>query len=394
MPKKHAHLSPSGAKRWLTCAPSAKLESKLPDRSSSYADEGTFAHYLSIDIILAYRLGKISEKEYNAELKAAKGNKYYSISLHEYCKDFASYVVEQFNRCRAIDVHAAIFLETELDLTMFIPEGFGTADIIIVCEGLLIMIDLKMGQGVPVHSEENEQLKVYGLGAIERFKALFDIDLVELHIYQPRIDNTSSWLISVRSLYEWANKVLIPGAVEAFAGRGEFIPGDHCKFCRARLQCQALTDFVLTSYEPGQVPGTISPAKVSEVLQKSDLIVSWVNAITEWAEDMAVNKGMKWPGYKLVEGRSNRYISDESAAMKILQGMEFAKSDYTQTSLLAMGKLESLVGGKKMFNTIFEKIIHKPKGKPTLVPLSDKRSELNSMQSAEDAFKDIDIETE
>lgn len=391
MPKKHARLSPSGAKRWLTCTRSANLEALLPDRPSEYADEGTFAHWVAIDIILAFRTGKITKHQYETELEVAKTRKYYSISLHEYCKDFASYCIEQFNRCRAIDRHAAIFLETELDLSAFIPEGFGTADVIIVCEGTLILIDLKYGQGVPVAAEENEQLKVYGLGAVERFKPLFDIRIVELHIFQPRIDNTSSWSISVWALYHWAEMVLIPGAADAFAGRGEYVPGDHCKFCRARLQCGALTKFVLTSYEPGQIPGTISPEKVAEVLQKEDIIKSWLNGISEWALTEAVTKGRKWPGFKLVEGISRSQITDEAAAMKILQDEKIPKSDYTVTKLKPMGELKDLVGGEKKFKILFEKVIHKPKGKPTLVPVSDKRSELNSVESA---FADLDVETE
>jgi hypothetical protein len=391
MPKKHALLSPSGAKRWLTCTPSAQLESKLPDRATSYADEGTFAHWLSIDVILAYRLGRISEKNYNTEISIAKTRKYYSISLHEYCKDFASYVIEQYNRARAIDKHTAIFLETEIDLSMFIPEGFGTADVIIICEGLLILIDLKYGQGVPVDAEDNDQLKVYGSGALEKFKPLFDVDVLELHIYQPRIGNISSWKISANSLTNWVNEVLIPGAIAAYNGHGDYEPGEHCKFCRARLQCHALSAWVLSSYEPGQIPGTISAKKVSEILQKQAVIKSWLSSITEWALEEALQKGRKWPGFKLVEGTSRRQIKDENGALKILQGLKLAKSEYTRTELLPIGQLEDLVGGQKNFNKLFESVIHKPKGAPTLVPVSDKRTELNSIQSA---FDHLDIETE
>jgi hypothetical protein len=385
MPKKHALLSPSGAKRWLSCGPSARLESKLPDRSSSYADEGTFAHWLSIDVEIAYAVGKLSKRQYETELTVAKTRKYYSLSLHEYCRDFKSYVIEQYNRLRAIDRHTVIFLETELDLTKYIPEGFGTADIIIIGAGTIILIDLKFGQGVPVESEENDQLKTYGLGAITMYEVFFDIDIVELHIFQPRIDNTSSWVTSAESLLQWGEDVLRPGAKAAFKGRGDFTPGEHCQFCRVRPTCSALRKFVLTTAKYEQEPGTISPEQMSEILLKEDIIKGWLNAATEFALKQALENGMKWPEHKLVEGTSKRIIKDEEKAVKILQGQGLAKSEYTRTSLLPMGDLEKLIG-KKKFAEVMGPVIYKPKGKPTLVHISDKRPELNNIN---DAFADV-----
>lgn len=385
MPKKHALLSPSGAKRWLTCAPSARLETKFPDRSSAYADEGTFAHWLSIDVEIAYAVGKLTKRQYDIEIAVAQTRKYYSLSLHEYCRDFKSYVIEQYNRLRALDRHTVIFLETEIDLSKYIPEGFGTADIIIIGAGRLIMIDLKYGQGVPVESEENDQLKTYGVGAINMYEIFFDINIVELHIYQPRIDNTSSWVTSADSLLKWGDDVLRPGAKAAFSGGGEYVPGEHCQFCRVRPTCDALRKFVLTSATYKQQPGTISPEQVSEILLKEDIIKGWLNAVTEFALKQALDNGVKWPGHKLVEGTSRRVIKDETKAAAILQKEGLAKSEYTRTSLLPMGELEKLVG-KKRFSIIFEPVLFKPKGAPTLVPLSDKRVALNDINSA---FEDV-----
>lgn len=391
MPKKHALLSPSGAERWLTCGPSAKLEFKMPDRSTTFADEGTFAHWLSIDVIIAYAVGKLSKQQHDTELAVARECEYYSISLHEYCNDFKSYVIEQYNRLRAIDPHTVIFLETNLDLSMFIPEGFGTADIIIIGAGKLILIDLKYGQGVPVESEDNAQLKVYGLGAIARYEALFDINIIELHIFQPRIDNTSSWIVSAHDLQTWGYEVLKPGAAAAYAGHGEYVPGEHCQFCRVRPTCEALSKYVLKAAKYEKLPGTISPEQMSDILLKAGTIKGWLSAVTDFALTQAVNYGVKWPGFKVVEGISRRQINDEDAAIKILQGLKYAKSDYTNTGLKAIGDLEELVGGKKKFASLFEKVIHKPKGKPTLVPETDKREQFNDIQSA---FADLDVETE
>lgn len=390
MTKDHAHLSPSSAKRWLTCAPSAALEARLPDRSSKYADEGTFAHWFSIDVLIAYQVGKITKQQYEIEMRVAKSRKYYSLSLHEYCDEFRSYVILQYNKCLAVDPNAMIFLETKIDLTEFIPEGFGTADIIIVYSGGIVLIDLKYGKGVPVDCEENEQLMVYGLGALKRFDFLFDINFIELHIYQPRIGNISSWALSATSLLKWAEEVLKPGAMNAHLGRGEFVAGDHCQFCLARPTCAANFDYAMNTYDPKNVPGIITPEQVAEVLRKEDNIKGWLNAITEFALKQALEVGTKWPGYKLVEGTSRREIKNEDEAAKILQEKGYQRSDYIRTSLIPMGEIEKLVG-KKTFLILFKDVLHKPKGKPALVPVSDKRPALDN---AADVFKDIEFETE
>lgn len=389
MPKKHALLSPSGLERWMNCGPSARLGAKFPDKPSPYADEGTFAHWLSIDVEIAYAVGKLTKAQYEIELTVAKTRKYYSISLHEYCRDFKSYVIEQYNRLRAIDPHTKIFLETEVDLSLYIPESFGTSDIIIVGAGRIVVIDLKFGQGVPVESEENGQLMAYGLGALHMYSVFFDLHIVELHIFQPRIDNTSSWVTSADSLVKWGEDILRPGAKAAFNGEGDFTPGDHCQFCRVRPTCAALTKFVLTSSKYEQEPGTISPKQMSEILLKEDIIKGWLNAVTEFALKEALENGTKWPGHKLVEGTSKRVIKDEEKAAKILQQEGLAKHEYTRTSLLPMGDLEKLIG-KKRFATVFDPVLFKPKGKPTLVPISDKRPELNSIENAFDDVPDTE----
>lgn len=386
--RKHALLSPSGAHRWLTCTPSAKLESLLPDKPSEYADEGTLAHELS-ELLIAYAVGLVTKHDYEVELKVLKTRKFYSVSLHEYCEDFKSYVMERFNECRAKDRKAIIKLESRLDLTAYIPDGFGTADITIISNGKLILIDLKFGEGVPVDCEENEQLMIYGLGAHHKYDCFFDIDIVELHIYQPRINNTSSWSITLKALLKWAETVLVPGALAAHKGEGDFEAGSHCQFCRAKPRCATLKKFVDDLYNPKLIPGLITKTEVAEVLLKESIVKQWLNAISEYALEEALQKGTKWPGFKLVEGISRRQINEEKA-IPILQDLKLARSDYMRTELKPLGDLEKLVG-KKTFDKVFEPAIFKPKGKPALVPITDKREELNS---ADSVFKDIDFETE
>jgi hypothetical protein len=372
----------------MTCSPSAKLESKLIDVSSSYADEGTLAHELS-ELLIGYAVGKIDKHQYEIDLKIIKSRKYYSVSMHEHCDDFKTYVIEIYNTCRVIDPHTVIFLETRLDISEFIPEGFGTADIIILCAGKLIIIDLKYGQGITVDVEDNGQLKVYALGALRKFDCIFDIDIVELHIYQPRKDNICSWQISTRNLLKWGMEEVIPGALKAWAGEGEFVPGEHCRFCKVKTKCAAFSKFVDDLYKPKLLPGMMTPEQISEVLRKHEIVKEWLNSVYEMALIEAVEKGVKWPEFKLVEGKSNRIISDEIKAIEILQAQKLAKSEFMRTSLKPLGELENLVG-KKQLAVILEPILLKPKGKPTLVPVSDKREEINS---AKNAFHDLEFDT-
>lgn len=384
MPKKHALLSPSGGKRWLTCTPSAKLESMLPDSTSEYADEGTAAHALS-ELLIGYAVGKVSKADYRWQIEVIKKQRHYSVSMHDYCQEFKTYVLERYNECRAKDSSTIILIETRVDLTAYIPGGFGTADIIIISEGKLILIDLKYGQGVPVSSEENEQLMIYALGIIKKYTFIFDFKVAELHIYQPRINNTSSWTVAVSNLLKWAKEVLIPGALAASKGEGDFVPGEHCRFCRAAAPCEARKEYMLNAFKPKLIPGVITPDQVAEVLSIQADMKAWLTAVEGYALTEAVEKGTKWPGFKLVEGRANRFVKDETKVIEVLQEQKIAKSDYTKTEMLGITGLENLLG-KKKFNELLGEFVATPKGKPTLVPAADKRPELNNPDSVFDSI--------
>jgi hypothetical protein len=237
----HAILSPSGASRWLACTPSARLEAALPDKAGQAAAEGTLAHSIG-EWMIKHKAGMVSKAKYNTYLKNLIAHDLYDNSMLDHCEDYAAYVIETFNAAKVRTKDAVIMVETKLDLTKYVPEGFGTGDVIIVADHIMDFIDLKYGKGVQVSAEENKQLMLYALGALEMFDYLYDIHTIRMHIYQPRMDNISVFEIGVGELVYWAEEELTPKAKLAFAGEGEFCVGKHCQFCRARPTCKAHAD--------------------------------------------------------------------------------------------------------------------------------------------------------
>lgn len=384
----HALLSPSGASRWLNCTPSARLESTFPDRAGQAAAEGTLAHKLG-ELLTLQKLDRIQGFKFNQEYQAITLEHLFDNEMLEHSENYSAFIMERFNHARSHTTDAQIFLEQKLDLTAFIPEGFGTADAIIIANDTLDFIDLKYGKGVPVAAEENKQLMVYALGALHEFEHLYSIQQVCMTIYQPRIDNISSYSISVAALKKWASDVLVPKAKQAFEGEGEFKPGAHCQFCRAKAVCRANYDeqLKLAKYE-FQDPALLTDEEIADVLDRSALFTSWVGSVNDYALAEA-KQGKKWPGYKVVAGRSNRVITDPDAAGSNLIGAGFVEEKIYTKKLLPIGKLEKEVG-KKAFTEHVDPYVIKPAGAPALVPLSDKRPELNSAEAAAEAFADIE----
>jgi hypothetical protein len=387
----HAVLSPSGADRWLKCTPSARLEQDFPDSSGAAAKEGTLAHTLG-ELLIRKNSGRISAKDSWKEIAAIEKDPLYDAAMYEHCENYAVFVLEQFSEAQARTKDAMLFLEQKLDLTAYIPEGFGTGDAVIIADHTLMITDLKYGKGVPVSSENNRQMMLYGLGALHAFDYLYDIHRVRMTIYQPRIDNTSTWEIPVEELRHWAESELIPRAALAFEGKGDFAPGLHCRFCRAKGLCKANADFNLElAKHDFKEPTLLTEDEVSDILDRADMFKKWLAGVEGHALHEAINNGKKWPGYKVVEGRSNRKYTDEVEVANVLLKQGFAEDLIYTKSIVGITAMEKAIG-KATFNAILSDLLIKPPGKPALVPETDKRPEYNSIENAIADFADIEID--
>lgn len=385
MPGVHARLSASGAKRWMSCTPSVRLEEQFPEQSSTYAEEGTFAHALA-ELIINYNLGYIKKAVFNKQLKQLQQNQYYNQELQDYVDEYVNLVWEYINEAKAKCEDVVILTEQQLDFSEYVPDGFGTGDVVIIADYTLQIIDLKYGKGVGVSAIDNPQLRLYGLGALESFGMIYDINYVKMTIVQPRLENVSSEELSVDKLLEWGDVVVRPLAKKAMAGEGEFVVGDHCKFCKARKTCRARAEanLELTKMEFA-IPELLEDSEIGEILRKAEQLVSWVKDIEEYALEEAVNNGKKWDGWKLVEGRSNRKYADEIKVADTLKGAGYDEAVLYEKKLYGITAMEKIVG-KKQFGTLLGELVIKPEGKPTLVPESDKRPELNTADNARSDF--------
>lgn len=384
----HALLSPSGASRWLECTPSARLEADVPDRAGDAASEGTLAHKLA-EVMIARELKLISEVKYKESIKAIEKNKFYSDLMWEYCEEYKAYVVQVFGEALKITSDAKIHLEEFIDLTMYVPEGFGTGDVVIVADHTVYFIDLKYGKGVMVEATNNKQLMLYALGIYEKYAVLYDIQELNLTIYQPRIDNFSTWVIKAETLIAWAENELKPKAKLAWEGKGEFNPGKHCQFCKVKANCKANADYQMQlAVYAFEEPKLLSPEDVSDILSKAAAFKNWIKAVEYYALYEAVQGNAEWPGFKIVEGRSNRIITDPDAVAGILKKKHFSIDSYmTQPKLMSIGALEKNIGKKELTGLVGSFIL-KPPGKPALVPVDDKRPEYDREKAAAAAFDD------
>lgn len=387
----HAILSASGAHRWMACTPSAMQEKDIPDQTSEFALEGTAAHELS-EFYLLHEIGEISQMARTRRInKFKRENGYYSQEMTDYVEKYVDIVVEKINEAKARSSDAVVLLEQRLDFSEYVPEGFGTGDVVIISDGILEVIDLKYGKGVAVSAEDNPQLRLYGIGAYSQYDMLYDIDTVSMTIVQPRLDSISTETLEARKLVEWANNEVKPKAQLAWDGEGEFVPGEHCRFCKIKSTCRARADenLKLAQYEFAE-PEEIASAElglneIGQILFKAAELEKWVKDIKKYAQDQAVNHGTKVPGWKVVEGRSNRRYADPDAVLeKLKPGYELDR--IAPRKLLGITAMEREIG-KKIFASTLDGLVVKPTGRPTLVPETDKRPELNSTAAAQEDFK-------
>ncbi|TPG74004.1 DUF2800 domain-containing protein [Brevibacillus laterosporus] len=384
----HAILSASGSKRWMSCTPSAQLEQQFPNTTSEFAEEGTAAHELS-ELHLGIYLGEINKRTFNKKLKEQQAGKYYSQSMSDYVHSYVDTVIERINEARARSKDAIVLIEQRLDYSAWVPQGFGTGDVVIIADGIMEIVDLKFGKGVPVSAEDNSQMRLYGLGALNLFGFLYDIETVRMTIVQPRLDSISTDELTTMDLLLWAENEVKPLAEKANAGEGEFVAGDHCRFCRAKAICRARTEanLEMAKYEFRE-PTLLTHEEIGEILAQADELQKWAADVQAYAFNQAEKHGVTFPGWKLVEGRSNRQYTDKDAVVHTLLAEGFGEEIiYAPKTILGISALEKAIG-KKIFSQLLSGHVVKPAGKPTLVPESDSRPELSSTASAKADFTD------
>lgn len=382
--RQHALLSASGAYRWLNCTPSAVLEDKVEESTSIYASEGTLAHDLA-ELEIKWGLNMIDKKEYSIKYGEIQANDLYNADMDNEVEKYKNLILEEFAASKAKTKDALILIEQKVDLSFIIEEGFGKCDTIIIADRTMKVIDLKYGQGVKVSAVKNPQLMLYSLGALEEFGFLYDIDNVVLTIAQPRLDNWSSFEISAKDLKSWGENFVKPKAAEAFEGKGVQVAGEWCKFCRVKARCATLASYSMkVAQHEFKDPHLLTDDQLIEVYKKQPIITDWIGAVAEFMLKEALN-GKEWSGYKLVEGRSNRRITDENEAIRVLRENNYKDEQILNTKIKGLTDLTKILG-KDKFSLLLDPLITKPPGKPILVELSDKREALRDLDSAKEVF--------
>ena len=365
----HALLSASSSHRWLHCPPSARLCEGYDDKGSNFAAEGTDAHALC-EYKLRTALG-MEAKDPTEDLS------WYDAEMEESANGYAAFVMELVEEAKKTCPDPVVLIEQRLDYSRYVAEGFGTGDCVIIADGTLHIVDFKYGRGILVEAEDNPQMMLYALGALELLDCLYDIDTVSMTIFQPRRGNVSTYTLPKADLYEWADTVLAPTAELAWSGEGEYHCGEWCQFCKAKADCRerAKANMELAKYEFKQPP-LLTDEEVEDILSRIDELIAWASDIRDYALQAAIS-GKHWTGYKLVEGRSNRKYTDERAVVAAVRAAGYDPYEHKVLSVTAM----TTMLGKKQFNDILGGLVTKPQGKPTLVPDSDKRPAMTSIIS-------------
>ena len=371
---KHAFLAASASERWLHCPPSAKLCAQEDDQGSEYARQGSDAHALCEHLLLK-ALGRETSDP-------TEDLTYYDAEMQEAAEAYAAFVMEQVAEAKTVCHDPLICVEQTVDFSKWVQHGFGTADALIVADDTLYITDMKYGVGCLVTADGedgtgNSQLKCYALGAIDTFGDLYDINRIRLSIFQPRRDNVDTFELTKADLLQWADDVLAPIAKLAYEGQGEFEAGNHCQFCRVKATCRKRAEYAmeLAKYEFADAP-TLDENEIAEILPQIDTLVSWAEDIKSYALNQALS-GVRYPGFKLVAGRSNRKYADEAAVARVVSEAGYDPYDKRLVGITEMTKRL----GKKRFEELLNGLLIKPEGKPVLVPATDTRPELNNAKN-------------
>ncbi len=380
MPNEHALLSASGAHKWLNCTPSARLEEQMPESTSEYAEEGRVAHSVA-ELLLRKQFTPLKPTAFKKELKEIQADPRYDPEMLSHAQAYADFVTSV-----AVGYPSAphVAIEHRVDYGHIAPEGFGTADCILIGGKTIHVIDFKYGKGVPVSAENNFQMLLYALGALAAYEFLFPIEYATLSIVQPRLDTQSSWTVPVGDLRAWGESIK-ETAAKAYAGEGETCPGDWCRFCLMKAKCRARAEFSQEPYDTyeGAKPVLLSNAEIAGILARTDLMKKWITDVEDYALS-ALLAGDEIPGWKAVEGRSIRQFSDPDAAFSKLITCGTEEALLYERKPLSLASVEKLLG-KKDFTELLGDYIITPPGKPTLAAEGDKRPAIQRA-SAEDDF--------
>ena len=373
----HSELGPSSSERWLKCTPSAVLSAQFQDKPSIYAEEGTFLHELC-ELKLHRYLGDMTKDAIERQYAEHRDNDFYSDEAEEVTDVYVNHCIEVIEAIRLSCPDPYIAVEHRLDFSEYVPDGFGTGDFIAIADGVIEVIDFKGGRGVRVNADHNSQLMLYGLGALLEFDPLYDIKTVRMTIVQPRLQNISSFEMNADELIKWADEYLHPRALLAQKGEGEFCAGEHCRWCKARFTCRARSEyFMQLAKRDFKQPDLLTDEEIADMLPVAEALNNWVQDLLAFATQQAV-EGKQWAGYKLVAGRTVRKYTNEAEVIKACTDAGY--TDIYKTTLLGVGDLEKRMG-RKAFRDVLGKLVYKPEGTPTLVPVSDPRQAISTAAS-------------
>ncbi len=390
----HALLSASSSKQWLTCTPSARLSDQFQDTSSEFAKEGSLAHEIAELKLRKYFIDPMGPRKFNASMKKLQSNALYQQEMEKTTDTYLEYIQAIVHSFTAPPY---IAVEKRLDYSTYAPEGFGTGDCIVIGGNTLYINDYKHGKGVPVSAERNTQMMLYALGAIAEYGILYPIQTVKIAIIQPRLDNISEDSITVEELLVWGESIK-PIAQKAWKGEGEFVSGDHCRFCRARKgdenhpPCRArsesytaLDDFKLQDGSRMKPP-LISNEELGQILEKAEGIAQWVADLKEYALAQCLS-GAEVAGWKAVAGRTSRQYVDLDQAFAALTASGIAEAVLYERKPLTVAAVENVLG-KKQYRELLEEpgLVKKEPGKPTLALAADKREAISNRMTAAEAF--------
>lgn len=381
----HAVLSASGASRWLACTPSARLEEQFPDSTSEYAKEGTLAHEVCELKVRKNLIELMSTRTYNTKLKKLKENELWQDEMDKFTDAYLEYIQELVH---SYSCSPAVMVEKKVDFSQYVPEGFGTADCIVIAEGTMHIIDFKYGKGVAVSAENNSQMKLYALGAYLEYSMLYPIEKIRMAIIQPRLENEASESeIFVAELMDWAENVVKPLAEKAYKGEGTYIAGNHCRFCRAKATCRERARMNLEASKFEMKAGALlSDTEVGEALKMAQDLAKWAEDLKEYALTESL-KGKIISGWKAVEGRSVRAFKDTDLAIKTIVDSGIDEALLYERKQLTLAQIEKLLGAKQ-FKELVGELVEKAPGKPTLVLETDKREKIVNRITAEEDFND------
>lgn len=401
-PEKHALLGASSAHRWLNCPGSARLTENMPDTTSPYAEAGRLAHEIAELKARQYFIETLPKRSYNAKLKKLKESEHYDKSMDGSTDEYLDHL-----KARAMSYPTAptVALEVQVDFSDIVPGGFGTADCIMIGNGMIDVVDYKNGSGVIVEADNNPQMMLYAWGALNYFRPIFgdSIHAIHMSIVQPNAGGVREWVIWEPDLRTWANVYACERAERAWRGEPEFHAGDWCQFCKAKATCteraKAMfdveplvgsrphgSDESVTLYADGkEVARTLSDEEIGNILTRAKDVAAWLKDLEAYALSATLG-GRPIAGWKAVEGRGSReWESSADWAFERLQSRGVAEAMLYERKPVSVAGLEKALG-KKAFAEVAEGLWHKTPGKPTLVPEIDKRPPYNP---ADAAFKEV-----